>query len=162
MNEITEIKSQIKILNKKLEKLKRKNKWIPKQGDTYYIVSDCGDIQSYKWDNDANDNWRYMQKNCFRTHDLAKRHFKNLKTKAELVLLAEKLNDNRIIDWDNKEQAKFYIYLEVNEKKSKLKLNFNSNYMSQDTIYCLDRNFLCKARQIIGDDKLIRLFNKDY
>ena len=161
MEEIKEIKLQINKLNQKLENLRRKKKYIPNNGDTYYIVSDCGDIQSYKWENDTNDNWRYLQRNCFKTYDLAMQHFENLKTEAELFLLAEKLNDKRIIDWDNKEQAKFYIYLEVNGKKSKLKLRFNNNYMTQGTIYCLNRNFLNEAKQIIGNDRLIRLFQKD-
>lgn len=77
--------------------------------------------------------------------------------KHELQDLADELNEAEPIDWANNSQIK--VYIEYNCVVNKLMQSFS--YVSKDlNIYCTSIDFLEKAKERIGEDRLIKLFKE--
>lgn len=78
-------------------------------------------------------------------------------TKQELQDLADELNEAEPIDWRDRSQAKHSINLDsVNEE-----LGLSYTYRLKElNIYSTDKEFLKKAKERIGEERLIKLFKE--
>ena len=74
----------------------------------------------------------------------------------KLKNLAERLNKGQKIDWNNTDEDKYSIYYNCTDKK--LKEECINVCRNQGTIYCLNKNFLDIAKEEIGEENLLKLF----
>ena len=151
---LQELEKKYEELGKEIEKLKNEKKGKrrkPDKNDDYYVIRhgrimfDCNKIQKVT-------DWDYSQGNCFKTRHEAEEHLENLKTKAELRALAEELNGDEVIDWNDGEQWKYCIFY-----TSRIASDERCTCQSQGAIYCLDPDFLDKAIKRIGEERLIKM-----
>ena len=157
MENLEELKRKYEELGKEIERLeKNKGRCRVDEGECYYKVSDCGRVEYADENLHVFDDFRYKTRNYFKTQEEAQTHLDNINTYYELMDLAEELNDGEKINWEDEDQEKFYITF-----------NFILNNIVQDysryikrigSIYCLDEDFLEKAKERIGEERLIKLF----
>ena len=95
---------------------------------------------------------------AYTTKEARNKAMLKLEIETKLKNIAERLNDGGKIDWYDKNQIKYSIYYNYNDKK--LDYDFGSYRRKQGTIYCLDHNFLGVAKQEIGADNLIKYFEE--
>ena len=155
---LQELEQKYEELGKEIEKLKNEKKgkrWKPDCGEKYYYLGLFGHVGELKWENCFEDQYLYSQGNCFKTEQEAKEQSENLKTKAELRALAEELNGDEVIDWENFTQSKYHLY--VNKENMKLSILFNDCLQFQGAIYCTDQDFKNKAIKRIGEERLIKM-----
>ena len=94
-----------------IEKKVESKRWKPELGEYYYFVDMFGCIDSSSWDNDAVDkvdNFRYSQRNVFKTEEEAEKHLEYLKS---LAILRDDAGDWKP-DWKNTRQEKYRIYFD--------------------------------------------------
>lgn len=78
-------------------------------------------------------------------------------TKQELQDLADELNKVKPIDWRDRSQAKYFINLDSVNKE----LGLSSTYRLKGlNIYSTNEEFLKKAKERIGEERLIKLFKE--
>lgn len=159
----------------KLEEYGKENKhnnkrWRAENGEKYYLVGEfekedvkVGNI-TLEYDgynvesNDAVDIFLYKTRNYFKNKEEAEEYREKLKTYYDLLDLADELNCDRKINWNDKEQEKYYIYYNTRDKS----IDTINTYFFKDLgqIYCLDENFLDIALERIGKDRLEKLFKE--
>ena len=163
MDNLEELKKQISELQSKVAKLENESKeekkwkrWRAKMNDTYFYVNDFGDVDSCHESNFDEDNYSYKTRNYFKTEEEAEEYQEIMNTYYDLMDLAEELNNGEKIDWHNEYQCKFPIYYSFKCDT----LDEGRAYVCKELgqIYCLDEDFLEKAIEKIGKDKLIKLF----
>lgn len=160
MEEIEELKKQVKELNKKIEELENKEKskrWKAEEGGTYYHINDIGIVCSAVEELSETDSFRYRIRNYFKTGEEAEEYLERINIYYELMDLAEELNGGEKINWENTNQHKHYIYIDDSED-SDLFCGDTCYYKDIGQIYCLDENFLEKAKERIGEGRLKKLF----
>jgi hypothetical protein len=135
-----------------------------KDGETYYFVRDFGIVNYTTYQRNAIvDEWRISQGNCFKTAEEAEQYFENLRTRGELVALANELNGNEEIDWTNDDQYKYFIYYDYDYDEENglydaaLWQGRNWGERSQGVIYCLNEHFVKLAIEKIGKERLINM-----
>ena len=151
---IKEIEKQLEELKGQLTEEDKEDKYKRKRNSRYYYLNSCGAIYSV-FDNEiASDNFRYSTGNFFETSEEVKIYQKKLIIEQELKDIAMELNKGEEIDWNNKEQDKYYLYYNF--------LNNEISYRSytitklQGAIYCLDENFKDVAIERIGEKRLTK------
>jgi hypothetical protein len=80
-----------------------------------------------------------------------------METEIQIKNIAERLNKEQKIDWEDARQEKFSFFYNY-ESKTLDWWGSSHSCQKQGTIYCLDRNFLEVAKQEIGEDNLIKYF----
>ena len=159
---IEEIDNKIEELQEELEKLEslreRKEsfrRWMADYDETYYCISSCGYVTDFRENDCSIDNFRYETGNYFKTENEAREYREKLIIYQNLKDLALELNQGKQIDFDNTTQEKYIIILDDMRN-----LNIISSVYQQSIgqIYCLDKNFLEKAKERIGEDNLEKLF----
>lgn len=165
---IEEIDNKIKKLQEEIENLKEKKdkqkRWKANKNEIYYYVTSHDYAAPYETtsfierdsENNATcDNFRYETGNYFKTENEAIEYKDKLIIYQKLKDLALELNQGEQIDFDNEKQKKYIIILDDMRN-----LNIISSVYQQSIgqIYCLDENFLEKAKERIGEDKLKKLF----
>lgn len=158
MNNLQELEKKYEELGKKIERLKQaksSKRRKPEWKKSYYYIDSATNIGESVWSNTVPDNFRYSQNNCFKTEQEAQEHLENLKTKGELRLLAEELNEDEVIDWNDDDQDKYFIQYDFHLKM--LMREYNCDVQNQGTIYCLNETFLDKAINHIGEERLIKM-----
>jgi hypothetical protein len=165
---VSDLKSEFANLERENYKLKRKieelqkekeNKnWKPEERKIYYYVNSLGKIFGEHYVKAPADLWRHLNGNFFKNKYEAEKYIKNIKTKGELRELANELNGERKVDWDDGEQKKYYIY--YNYSTHQLISVYDNVRRDQGTIYCSDKNFLNKAIERIGEEKLINIIKE--
>ena len=159
---IEEIDNKIEELQEELEKLEslreRKEsfrRWMADYDETYYCISSCGYVTDFRENDCSIDNFRYETGNYFKTENEAIEYREKLIIYQNLKDLALELNQGKQIDFDNTTQEKYIIILDDMRN-----LNIISSVYQQSIgqIYCLDKNFLEKAKERIGEDNLEKLF----
>lgn len=140
--------------NKRLKNLDKKSGvFVPKKGEKHWFISPDGVIKktTYK-DVFSCDRYRQSIGFQFRTEEDAERRKRALITKRKLELLADRLNDGRVIDWDDYKQVKFYMY----HRQSTLCQYYDDGLCKMGgVVYCLNGNFLGEAKEEIGTEALI-------
>lgn len=158
---IEEIDNKIKKLQEEIENLKNKKdtlrRWRAKEDEIYYYVtsSNYADIERDSENNATCDNFRYEIGNYFKTENETREYKEKLIIYQKLKDLALELNQGEQIDFDNEKQKKYIIVLDINIG---LMIANIVHQQSLGQIYCLDENFLEKAKERIGEDKLEKLF----
>ena len=163
MDNLEELKKQISELQSKVAKLENESKeekkgkrWRAKINDTYFIVDDSGDVITCLEYNEYGDNYRYKTRNYFATYEEAKEYKEVMNTYYDLMDLADELNNGEKIDWNDNQQCKYKIFYDFEDNF----LNRTYAYVRKEfgQIYCLDEDFLEKAIEKIGKDKLTKMF----
>lgn len=169
MNKIEELEKEFENLvdefEKKLEDLKKRfdeceksenKRWRAEKNKNYfYIGSEL--IVDYSIEvGDIVDNGHYKIHNYFKTQEEAEKVAEKIKIYVELKDLAEELSNGEEIDWGNDNQRKYCIYKDY----PNCNLDFISSVYCSDLgqIYCLNENFLKIAKERIGEERLLKLF----
>lgn len=146
------------ILQCPVEEVKEK-RCKPEYNEEYWFINIEGIVGKCNWfDNDV-DNYRHLTRNCFKTKKEAQEHADNIKTYYELRDLAIELNEGEEIDWKNSDQWKYYIYYDCDDDF--LEQDWYNTIKDAKVVYCLNDEFLKKAKEKIGEEKLIKLFKEE-
>ena len=165
MDNLEDLKKQISELQSKVTKLeneskkenKKENKrWRAEINDTYFYINDAGYVDVSHENNDSFDKYRFKTRNYFKTEEEAEEYQEIMNTYYDLMDLAEELNNGEKIDWNDFDQCKYLI--SYNNKNKKLEIDNVLKIQDIGQIYCLYDNFLDKAKERIGKDKLTKLF----
>lgn len=159
---LEQAKELVKTLENKYNELnKPKNvRWRAEKGSDFYIVSGCskyGNV-AYKMTEDFGVccNFHYNTGDYFKTAQEAEKSYNNLIITQKLKDIALRLNNGIDIDWTNRKQNKFSIFIYVSEDNTAEELyqDFNQCLKRHD-IYCLSPKFLETAIKEIGEKELI-------
>lgn len=163
MDNLEELKKQISELQSKVAKLENESKeekkgkrWRAKMNDTYFYVNDFGDVDSCHESNYDEDNYSYKTRNYFKTVGKATEYKEIINTYYDLMDLAEELNNGEKIDWNDNQQCKYTIFYDFEDNFLKRTNAYVCKEFGQ--IYCLDGDFVEKAIEKIGEDRLKKLF----
>lgn len=163
MDNLEDLKKQISELQSKVAKLENESKeekkgkrWRAKMNDTYFYINDAGYVDVSHENNDSFDKYRFKTRNYFKTEEEAEEYQEVINTYYDLMDLAEELNNGEKIDWNDNQQCKYTIYYSFKCDT----LDDGIAYVGKEfgQIYCLDGDFVEKAIEKIGKDKLIKLF----
>ena len=160
MENLEELKKKYEELGKEIERLENQSEvnWRAKLNEMYFYINEYGDI-AYEFENDSEfDDNAYKTGNYFKTEEQAEKILDKVNIYVKLKRLAAKLNNGIKIDWNNKKQIKYYITFSNSDKDFYLVFACSDEEFGQ--IYCLDKNFLKKAKQVIGEENLLKLFEE--
>lgn len=169
---ISNISAKIALIKLSEQNNKNNKRWRAKYGEKYYLVEEFEKkplkVGRYTLENegynvefeDTTDEFYYKTRNYFKTKEEAEEYREKIKTYYDLMDLADELNGNKEIDWNDKEQHKYNISYNVDEAKLYLNFDFFGKYKNLGEIYCLDENFLDIALERIGKDRLEKLFKE--
>lgn len=157
MKNLKKLKRKYEELGKEIERLeKNKGRWRAEKNEKYYYVDHFGDVNFMGEANDYFDDYRFKTRNYFKTEKEAQNYLDNIKTYYELMDLAEELNGDEKINLEDERQAKYFIAYSFCENN--LVDSHSYKYKRIGNIYCLDEDFLEKAKERIGEERLIKLF----
>ena len=122
LNELEQIKIQQKELDEKLENIQKKietknnkkERWIPKKYDKYYVPSVEGNISEYSYADDEIDEKIINNLNYYQTKEQAERQAFEQLLHRKLEIFAD-LNNTEEIDWSN-DDSKYNIWYDYQEK----------------------------------------------
>lgn len=155
--EINELRTRVEGLERQLKKKEKykdtKSRFIPEDSDDYYYISAYGIILADACRDTDVDDYRISIGNCFKTEEEAEKQKRVLINTQKLKDLADALNGSVKINWKDRHQEKYSIILNAEQ------LSTGINYFCrlQGAVYCLDKNFLAKAIEEIGEKELIEL-----
>ena len=162
MNNLEELKQELKKIENKINELENKvieeiNKYKRKRcenGERYWFLNSLGEAELASDYNGDEDDFSYNIGNYFETEEQAKNYKEKLLIEQELRDIARELNKGEEIDWEEKEEYKYYLYYNF--------VNNEINYRSytiiklQGIIYCLNENFKDVAIKRIGEERLTK------
>ena len=161
MEILEELKKKYEELGKEIERLENQSdvNWRAGLNELFFYINENTDI-GWSLDNNISTfaNNCYKTGNYFKTEEQAEKMLEKIKIYVKLKRLAEKLNNGQKIDWNNNEQKKYYISFFEGNKKLYSTYMYNTKDIGQ--IYCLDKDFLEKAKQEIGEKNLLKLFEE--
>ena len=102
---------------------------------------------------------RYNTYSTFKTKEEAETEAEKILVRRMLEGIAKRLNKGKKIDWSNKEQIKYYIW--INSCDNEISWAGEVSHISQGVVYCLDRNFYIAAIQEIGEERLIKYLRSE-
>lgn len=155
--ELQELKKQVEKTLAEVEKALSEMKTIrqmPEHNEKYFYVDDTGMISYSLWEYSSEDLFRFNTGNCFKTEKEAEDYRENLLTKQALKDLALELNGGVEIDWEDKTQRKYNLFIDTLQPTI---AHCWSSTTQESDIHCLDENFPKIAKQRIGEEKLIKL-----
>lgn len=162
MSNLEELKNKYEELGKEIERLekeKRCKRWRAEEEKEYFYIEESGYINGVMEFFDKVDDFNYKTRNYFKTEEEAQKHLDKINTYYELMDLAEELNNGEKIDWNNTNQAKYSISLDV--LIGILKQVNCRYYKGLGEIHCLNEKFLDIAIDRIGEDRLESLFKEE-
>lgn len=154
--QISELQSKVAKIENEIKEEKKGKRWRARINNPYFYVDDFGEVDGCHEYNEYGDNYRYKTRNYFATYEEAEEYQEVMNTYYDLMDLAEELNNGEKIDWNDFDQCKYLI--SYNNKNKKLEIDNVLKIQDIGQIYCLDGDFLEKAIEKIGKDKLIKLF----
>lgn len=127
-------------------------RWKPKDGEKYWFVNDVCNVYFTNNAKDEFDIDKINSYNCFKTKEETQQEAEKILVRRMLEDIARRLNKGEKIDWNDKEQVKYSIYLDVIDNE----INWDKEirYISPGVVYCLDINFYKVATQEIGEERL--------
>lgn len=143
---------------KRLENLKKSKRWRAELNKDYFCINSDGNTWYTTEDNHKIDDYRYKTRNYFKTKEEAEKYLEKIEIYYELMDLAEELNGEEEIDWENGEQEKFSIRYVKGKFRNDFYLNATGLNRNIGSIYCLSADFLKVALERIGADRLKKLF----
>lgn len=157
---INDLKKQLQEAQEKLENLDKYERFKPKEGGTYYYVDSNSCISLTTFDSSCvSDYNKYKSYNCFETEEEAEKEANKILIRRKLEDIARRLNGDKKIYRNNREQRKYFINYYFNYKNNEFDLgvSWNEYLCVQGTVYCLSEKFLDIAKEEIGEQEL-----KDY
>lgn len=157
---INELKDRLKKAQDKLENLDKNQRWKPNNDDRYYYVDTENCVLNTFFDDCiCSDENRYNVYNCFKTEEEAEKEADKILIRRKLEDLAERLNGDEKIDWDNSYQLKYHIL--YNTEGKCLTYKITSRLKNEGSVYCLDKNFIDEAIKEIGEKELVSYITND-
>lgn len=150
-NEINKTKEHLANMEKMLAECECE-RWKPKNGEAYYSISETGSIiETRDWLGTIAKT-REEFYNVFQTREQAEAEAEKILVRRMLEDIARRLNKGERVDWNDEEQIKYSIYLDVIENE--IDWDKENRYISQGVVYCLDKSFYDVAIQEIGEERL--------
>ena len=154
-NEITKLQQAI-------EKAEAENDVWPKDGDEYYLIGSCGEINSYPFSSkNSVDTMRLVIGNCYKTKEEAEQVVEKMKVMAELKRIADKSwkEAGIEIDWSNDNTPKYYVRDSPNE--SYLFIDNNYSIKNINDFYFHSEEKAKEAIDKIGEERLKSVFKQN-
>ena len=164
MKDLKELRKKYEELGeeiKRLENLKKNKRWRADVGKEYYYINEDSVVCYDEEDCTYIDKFRYKTRNYFKTNKEAEDYLEKINIYYDLMDLAEELNKEEEIDWENGEQEKFSICYVKGIFKNNFYLTVTGLNRNISSIYCLSADFLKVALERIGKDKLKKLFKEE-
>lgn len=158
MKQQEKIEEKIKRLEKELEEAKEqlkrtRERFRPTEGKKYYFLNsyqiECDCFSPFSNQAKA----RYANYNCFETKEDARREVGKIVIRRRLEAIAKRLNDEEEIDWNDREQNKFFIGYDHNTQR--LDVTSAVIFKTEGAVYCLHSTILKEAIKEIGEEELI-------
>lgn len=146
---------------KEPETAEQYGRWKPKEGETYYFLSDDErpiPISCTTWGNDNEDKNLYSIGNCYQTYKQTEQALERLKIRTQLEDIALRLNKGRVFDWNSKSQDKYVLLYDHDAQK--VTQDVRAIYQTND-IHCLDENFKDVAISEIGEERLAKYLKEE-
>lgn len=140
-------------LEKILKPVKVKTIYNLETGDIYYWITNNGRVDKFYWRNDSFDRARLAFGNAFLTQEDCEFAIEKLKVEAELKRYASMCEEP--LDWNNKEQKKYY--LQYNHTDREVDTTFEWSWSTCD-IYFTDISILKQAINEIGKERIIKYY----
>lgn len=153
LKEIEKTEEHLATMKKMLEDCEYE-RWKPKEGETYYSISEIGGvIKNREWlGTKVVTEIRRDFYNIFQTKEQAENEAEKILVRRMLEDIAGRLNRGRKIDWLNDDQYKYSLH--INFFLNKICITYNIYNKEQGAVYCLDKSFLDVAIQEIGEERL--------
>lgn len=149
-------KAQELLKEYEIKNTKEIKRWKPEHSGEYWIVDSWGMVYNEIWTNSNGDKKRYNFYNCFETREQAEQEAEKILVRRMLEDIARRLNRGKKIDWENYDQAKYFIYIDCED----IGYNFDITVKTQGTVYCLSSDFIKVAIQEIGEERLKRYLRR--
>lgn len=150
LNEINKTLEYLAGLKKRLKECEYE-RWKPSDCEEYWFLSTTL-LPVVTVNKKGLDRDRCNTYNCFKTKEEAEAEAEKILVKCQLEDIARRLNKNWKINWNDKDQYKYFIYIIPEEDF--LVCDYIGTIKNQGTIYCLDKNFRNVAIQEIGEERL--------
>lgn len=134
----------------------KKNWWEPKKDEEYYIICGDGIIDYNNYDGDYDDKLFLAIGNCFQTEEQAEFMAEKLKVIHELRKFAYQ-QDGGKIDWYDKNQEKFFLVLNLFNKKVEVAFSYRLVVLPFH-IYFDSEELAKKAIETIGEDRIKKYY----
>ena len=139
---------------------KNKNKWWePELDEKYYIICGDGSIDYNNYDFDNADKRIMNIGNCFQTEEQAEFMAEKLRVIHELEKFAFENNEEEI-DWNNKDQRKYYLILTCTGGKNRyMDVTYTFELRSVPfNVYFTSEKLAKKAIETIGEDRIKKYY----
>ena len=143
-----------KEIKKRLENL-RDRKTRCEFGEAYYYITAFGQVNKSIEFLVSTDEARFNFNNYFKTREEAKKQLEKITINNQLKNIADELNTENPINWDDDSQKKYSIIYDVFNKRL---VNTGSSLYKTCEIFCTNSNFLDIAIERIGENNLKKLF----
>lgn len=153
LNEINKTKEYLANMEKMLQECEYE-RWKPIDGETYYFISEIGSIiKTREWlGAKVVTETRRDFYNIFQTKEQAETEAEKILVRRQLEDIAKRLNKGQKIDWDNKDQCKYFFFFDFLSNKIDYYHRFQQK--EQGVVYCLDKSFLKVVLVEIGEERL--------
>lgn len=132
----------------------KRRAWKPENNETYFYISGCGVISSYKWINDTTDNGYYEIGNCFKTKEKAEFALEKVKVETELRRFAEENNEYEI-DWKDRRE-KYFIYYDY--IKEIISTSYKFSFRRTSAPFFTSKEIVEQAIKSIGEERLKKYY----
>lgn len=132
-----------------LRKTETGKRWRPKYNDNYFLVDGRGQVRNSTWEDDELDEWRYPQRNVFRTKKEAEQHLAVLKARAAILDHADEVNEGWEPDWSDKSPWKYSVA--YCHSRVTLVIRTTSNIRSTAIVYYKSEEAAQDAINKVGD-----------
>lgn len=161
MNNLEELKQELKKLENKINELENKgnNKYKRKRlkrGEIFWYLDEFGEVGETYESYSKEDDFNYNVGNYFKTKEQAENYIEKLLIEQELKDIALELNKGEEIDWEDNNQYKYYLYYNFESNKICSIYGYENIAKFQGAIYCLDKNFKHVAIKRIGQERLAK------
>lgn len=128
-------------------------RWRPKYKGDYFFVDGRGQVYNTTWDDDELDEWRYSERNLFKTEEEAEKHLAYLKARAAILDHADEVNEGWVPDWSSMSELKYSIYYFHKSHKS-LRAYENVGMQGATIIHYKSEEAAQDAINKVGDEYL--------
>lgn len=137
----------------------KKKYWTPKEKEKYFYIEDCIGVSDDRNVQAPIDYCRFNIGNCFKTKEEAEHILEKLKVIHELQKFAYENNEGEI-DWNNKDQRKYYLILTCTGGKNRyMDATYTFELRSVPfNVYFTSEKLAKKAIETIGEERLKKYY----
>ena len=167
---VTALKQQLEAAQKEITKLQQaiekaeaeaKNDVWPKDGDMYWIIGSCGEIDYKHFSSNSSDIARIDIGNYYKTKEEARQVVEKMKVMAELKRLADKSwkEAGVEIDWSDENTSKYFV--RYNMVYDAVFIDWNSVIKNINDFYFHSEQKAKEAIYKIGEERLKSVFKQN-